>query len=218
MFLFHRLSLSQELKKAPTPPAQQAPPPVIPAPPQPQVNSHQCNNPLPAVDFETLVSHLSTCICVVTIDWRHLIPLPSRRSEEEKQMGLCNSSDPGPAHHHHHYRNAARSCLCDDHCCRHQDHCHFGGGHHPEEGQAVKRPEPQRCVTKLEESCSHHRYVCERIQRGVKRTDGQLKNSPRRPLQTRLEAALPSFLWDLRWWLLPMCKTSNLTPVKRGCF
>lgn len=45
MFLFHRLSLSQELKKAPTPPAQQPPPPVTPAPPQPLVSSRQCSNP-----------------------------------------------------------------------------------------------------------------------------------------------------------------------------
>lgn len=45
MFLVHRSSLSQELKKAPTPPAQQPPPPVAPAPPRPQVNSHQCDTP-----------------------------------------------------------------------------------------------------------------------------------------------------------------------------
>lgn len=175
MFSFHRLNSSQGLKKAPTPPAQQPPPPVTPAPPQPQVNSRQCNNPLPAV--ETLVTRLSA--------WRHThsdrlmsLPLPSRRSEEEKQMGLRNSSDPGPAHHHHHYRNAARCCLRDDHCRRHQDHGHLGGGHHPEEGQAVKRPEPERCVWKLEEPCRHHHHhhhhsVWERIQRGVKRTGGQ---------------------------------------------
>lgn len=57
MFLFHRLSLSQELKKAPTPPAQLPPPPVTPAPPQPQVNSHQRNTVLPTLDLETTVSH-----------------------------------------------------------------------------------------------------------------------------------------------------------------
>lgn len=33
-----RLSLSQELRRAPTPPAQHPPPPAAPAPPQPQVN------------------------------------------------------------------------------------------------------------------------------------------------------------------------------------
>lgn len=45
MFLVHRSSLSQELKKAPTPPAQQPPLPAAPAPPQPQVKHHQCDTP-----------------------------------------------------------------------------------------------------------------------------------------------------------------------------
>lgn len=57
MFLFHRLSLSQELKKAPTLPAQLPLLPVTPAPPQPQVNSRQCNTLLTTLDFEMTVSH-----------------------------------------------------------------------------------------------------------------------------------------------------------------
>lgn len=118
----------------------------------------------------TVVPHLAAWVCVKTIDWRHPILLPIRRSEEEKQMGLCNSRDPGPAHHPHHYRNAARCGLRDDHCRRHQDHGHLGGGHHPQEGQAVKRPEPKRCVWTLDEPRRpHHHHGRERIQRGVKR-------------------------------------------------
>lgn len=144
--LLHRLSLSQELKKAPMLPAQQPLPPVASAPPQPQVNSYQCNTPhqQESVDFEKTdicYTHIWACIWPVTINWHQLIFVPDRCSEEEKQMGLCNPSDPGPAHHHHDYCNAPCCCVCDNHCNWHQDNGHLCSGHHPEEGQAVKRLE-----------------------------------------------------------------------------
>lgn len=63
--------------------------------------------------------------------------LTSRGPEAEKQMGLCNPRDPVPAHHHHHHCDTALSCVCDHDGQRHQDHGHLGGGHHPEEGEAV---------------------------------------------------------------------------------
>lgn len=133
--LLHRLSLSQELKKAPMPPAQQPLPPVASAPPQPQVNSYQYNTPH---QQEYVTMHMIRNNQLTSIDFF----VPSRCSEEEKQMGFCNPCDPGPAHHHHHYCNAPCCCLCDNHCHWHQDNSHLCSGHHPEEGQAVKKPEP----------------------------------------------------------------------------
>lgn len=200
MFLLHRLSLSRELKKAPTPPAQHPPPPATPAPPQPQVSSLQCSKP----PWQLLIFETRTR-CVFDS-----CPLASRCSEEEKQMGLGHPSDPGPAHHHHHHCHAARGGLRDDHCRRHQDHGHLGGGHHPEEGQAVKRPEPEgwgwgagrgappspppSCMPEDEERGRRNWWtVCKLTQKPP-------------PDQNRR----PSFLWDPRSWLW-----SNL---KRSCF
>ena len=73
-------------------------------------------------------------------------PLINRRPEEEKQVGLCDPCDPGPAHPHpHHHRNPACRRLRDNHRKRHQNHRHLCRGHHPEESKAVSDQWAEKC-------------------------------------------------------------------------
>lgn len=70
-------------------------------------------------------------------DLNPVFTLSSRGPEEEKQVGLRNPRDPGPAHHYHHHCDPARCRLRDNNGQWHQDHCHLSGGHHPKESKAV---------------------------------------------------------------------------------
>lgn len=77
----------------------------------------------------------------------HIFTLVSRGSEEEKQVGLCNPCDPGPAHHHHYHRDPTCRRLRDNHGQRHQDHCHLCSRHHPQESKAVNTERAQSCLS-----------------------------------------------------------------------
>lgn len=220
MFSFRRLNSSQELKKAPTPPAQQPPPPVTPAPPQPQVNSRQCNNPLPAV--ETLVTDLPA--------WGHTLRSTDVTSSPQQMLrrGKANGTPqfqwPWPS---------PPSSPLPQRCPLLSPWRPLPPAPRPRSSRrwapSWRRPssEEARARTVCMEagrvvpssSSSPPQCMWEDTERGQTNWWTGLKLTQKSPPDyTRREVALPSFLWDPRCWLLPMFKTSsNLTPLKRSC-
>lgn len=168
MFLFHRLSLSQELKKAPTPPAQLPPPPVTPAPPQPQV-----------------VAQPWACVCVA---WPCIICFLSP-ADAQKRKSKWDSAIPVTLAQPTIITTTATLPAVVSVTTT-------AAGTKTTVISAVgtilkkaKQWAGRWWVWRLEEDL-HHFYICERILRRVKWADGQFKSHPEvpsRPDQTSLD-------------------------------